>query len=199
MRIGLLGAAFDPPHLGHWQVTQTLLEIGLVDQVWWVPVQQHPMAKQSSPTGERLAMVEAALTDHLRQFPQLATKVTINQFELTQTGPSYSYLTLQALSQQHPTDQFTWIMGADNVAAFHKWFSFKQIATEYGVLIYPRPGYTMTPLISGMRPVTEVPEVAISSTLVRQRVAAGESIADLVSPTVAQYIKEHQLYQQSES
>lgn len=194
MKIGLLGAAFDPPHYGHWQVTETLLSSGRLDEVWWVPVQQHPYAKHMSPAIHRLAMVELALRDHLAAHPELATKVKINTSELQTKQVSYSILTLDRLSQDHPDHQFSWIIGADNLAGFDRWQAYERIL-KYGVWVYPRPGFELTPILPGMNVLHDVPEVELSSTQIRSQAAEHHGITDLVTTSVAQYIKDQALYE----
>lgn len=195
MKIGLLGAAFDPPHLGHWQVTKTVLEEQILDQVWWVPVQQHPLAKNMTSKIDRQAMSEAALAEHQVSHPELADRLRLEQFELTHSGPSYSYRTLTALSQKYPNDKFTWIMGADNLRQSARWYEYQALLQEFGVMVYPRPAYPLDPVLPGMRILHSVPEVATSSTQIRERANQGQAIDDLVTKAVAKYIKEHRLYQ----
>jgi nicotinate-nucleotide adenylyltransferase len=193
MTIGLLGAAFDPPHVGHIAVTRALLEAGLVDEVRWVPVKQHPFAKNMTRAEHRLAMAELCLQDsELKGWAK--GRVKIETWELTQSGPSYSLQTLQSLAVQNPGNQWQWIMGADNLANFTKWHNYQALLKEFEVWVYPRPGFKMEPLLAGMKPVTGHEQSAASSTLVRQRVASGEAIDDLVIPAVAEYIQQHHLY-----
>lgn len=185
-RIALFGGGFDPPHLGHQQITRELLEKNLVDEVWYVPVKQHPFGKKVSANHHRIAMLENILIPHTR----------IELHEIEKEGTSYTYLTLKELTTRYPDKKFFWVIGSDNLPGFHKWGSYEKIISEnYPFYVYPRPGLPFTPLYPNMIPLTDWPEIPISSTEVRQKILAGESIADLVDPKILKYIESHHLYE----
>lgn len=185
MKVTLFGGAFDPPHLGHQQVTQALLENNLTDSVWYVPVNQHPFGKQTQTTDQhRVAMLELIAQPNTR----------IETFELTNDEPSLSYVTLRSLSTRYPEHTFTWVIGSDNLPDFHKWDFYEEILSEFGVFVYPRAGFPFQPLYKGMTPMEKMLEVAVSSTEIRERLSTKQSIDTLVDPKVAAYIAQHQLY-----
>jgi nicotinate-nucleotide adenylyltransferase len=185
MKIALFGGAFDPPHLGHQQITALLLKENIVDEVWYVPVRQHPFSKQLQTTDEhRLAM--------LRLIQQPGTRT--ETYELENDEVSLSYITLRTLSNRHPEHTFSWVIGSDNLKDFHKWDFYTQMLQEFTFYVYPRAGYAFEPLYEGMVSLREMPEVAVSSTEVRAHIKAGQSIDSLVDARVAAYIAEHQLY-----
>lgn len=185
MHIVLFGGAFDPPQLGHQQVTKALLASPGIDEVWYVPVKQHPFGKQLQTTDHhRLAMLQ------LIQVP----RTRLETFEFNHDEASLSYITLRTLSTEHPEHSFSWVIGSDNLAEFHKWDFYEQILSEFGVYVYPRAGFPLQPLYEGMIPMEHMPEVAISSTDVRARLAAGHPIETLVDPQVAAYIADNHLY-----
>lgn len=194
MKIGLFGAAFDPPHLGHQHLIAELLKANLVDQVWVVPVKSHPFAKPLSPVEHRLAMVKLMLAA-LQAEGWGPEQVRLETYELDQPGVSYSYQTLQYFAGAYPDHTFSWIIGADNVANFAKWHHYQELLAQHQVLIYPRPGYGMEPLLPGMVPLDAVTPMAASSTEARKVLAeAASDTTKLVLPEVAQYSKQHQLY-----
>lgn len=185
-RIALFGGGFDPPHLGHQQITRELLQRKLVDEVWYVPVKQHPFGKIVSDDMHRLTMLESILIP----------KTKIELHEIEKEGTSYTYLTLKELTVCHPDKQFFWIIGSDNLRGFHKWGSFEKILAEkYPFYVYPRPGFPFEPLHPNMIPLTDWPEIAVSSSDVRRRIEAGKSIDDLVDPKILAYIEAHHLYE----
>lgn len=193
MQIALFGASFDPPHNAHRKIIEEVLRQKLADQVWLVPVKSHPFAKVLSPENDRLQMVElfcAAL--------KMPEQVLVNTFELQQDAPSYSYDTLIAFSALHPEHTFSWIIGSDNLANFSRWHRADELLKQFTVYVYPRAGFSHDQLLPGMKLIANVPEMDLSSTFVREQVAAGKgeisTIAALVEPEVAQYIKRNGIY-----
>lgn len=185
MKIALFGGAFDPPHVGHQQVAQALLANKIVDEVWFVPVKQHAFGKQLKTTDEhRLVMLQ------LIALP--STK--IETYELENDEISLSYITLRTLSERYPMHTFSWVIGTDNLADFHKWDFYEEMLQEFVFYVYPRAGFPFEPLREGMVALREMLEVAVSSTDVRQAVASGQPIDTFVDPAVAAYIADQQLY-----
>jgi nicotinate-nucleotide adenylyltransferase len=187
MKVALFGGGFDPPHRGHQFITQTLLERGIVDEVWYVPVKQHPFGKKVSPDHHRLAMLELIL-------PPQDSRVRIETYELEKLGMSYTFETLEYLSQKYPEHEFSWVIGSDNLPTFDKWLEIHSALLKYPFYVYPRQGFPMEPLYKGMIPLTEVQEVPASSTQVRQLIEQGEEVTELLDPQVIKYIQDHRLY-----
>lgn len=198
MKIALFGGSFDPPHRGHLQVGLTLLEQGVAEQVWYVPVKQHPFGKQLSEDQDRSAMVKAMITSPLAERSGVGDRLLVSDHELHKAQPSYSLLTLTELSAVHPEHTFCWVIGSDNIAAFSQWYSFQELLDRFTVYVYPRSQYPMVGLLPGMVPL-EAEEVTVSSTQIRKLVADHQPITDLVEPAVEQYIKDHRLYVTSSS
>lgn len=211
MNVALFGGTFDPPHLGHLFVADTLLLRQLADQVWFVPVKQHPFGKPASADQHRVAMLELMIKSFeatvkadtsmmlgphgsLSSAQRLSPQLRIDTFELEQAGPSYSYNTLKGLSQRYPEHTFSWVIGSDNLSSFHKWGSYQQLLKEFVVYVYPRQGSPMEPVYSGMIPLENVKEVEISSSEIRKLVKEKKDLAGLVVEGVETYISDHQLY-----
>ena len=186
MKIAIFGGAFDPPHNGHQQIVLELLRQQLADQVWLVPVKNHPFAKIVTPDQHRLAMLKVLAPDERR--------IKINQFELEQEGISYTYKTLRAFSQVHPNQQFSFVIGSDNLIGFKKWDQSDKLIDSFPFWVYPRQGYPLELLQSNMTVMEGVREVDVASTDVRQAIRAGELIEKLVPVPIAAYILKHQLY-----
>ena len=113
--------------------------------------------------------------------------------------PSYSVNTLRALREKFPQHEFSLIIGADNWVAFDRWKDPDEILQHHQVMVYPRLGFDMAlpPSRSSRVTAIDAPIIEISSTLVRQRAAAGLDVSFLVPDDVLQYIEQNQLYQPS--
>lgn len=183
MHICLFGGAFDPPHLGHQQVAKALLEHKICDEVWFVPVKQHPFGKEVRTNGHRQKMLELVLEPKMR----------VEEYEMNHPGKSYSFDTLEALSKQYPEYSFSWVIGSDNVGKFHLWNNYMQLLKKYTVFIYPREGFEMF-VLKNMIPLTDFTEVTVSSTEVKKKLAKNQSISGLVDERVERYIRENNLY-----
>jgi nicotinate-nucleotide adenylyltransferase len=183
MHIALFGGAFDPPHLGHSQVSVSLLKVGLVDEVWFVPVYEHPWAsrlgKKMLSYQDRLGMVRLVL--------QPGEKVAEYH------SVSFTYDTLEYFAQQHPNWQFSWVMGSEYLGKFDDFLTGHPRLLDYHFFIYPRDGFAFEPLYDNMTALRDMEEIHISSSLVRQAVRDNQSIDGLVQPVIEQYIKEHNL------
>jgi len=132
MRIGLFGGSFNPPHEGHRLVAlQALKRLGL-DAVWFLVSPGNPLKdhRDLAPLAERVEATRA-----LMHHPRL--KVT--GFEAAH-GFRYTYETLSYLRRAYPDVRFVWIMGADNLAQFHRWERWREITRLMPMAIYVRPG-----------------------------------------------------------
>jgi len=190
MKIILFGGAFDPPHLGHQQVSQAILDQDIADEVWYVPAKEHPFSKKMSQASHRVAMLELIIND---------PRVKIELFELNKTGVSYSRDTLDYLSAKYPEHTFSWVIGSDNLPEFHKWVdskgdNYQDLLKHYRFYVYPRQNFPIEPLYNNMIPLDNVDEVEVSSTTVREKISRGENVQGLVDPAVAVYIDSNQLY-----
>ena len=186
MHICLFGGAFDPPHLGHQQVAKSLLEQKICDEVWYLPVKNHHFEKKMSDLKHRLAMLKFITQGHAH------TRVEL--YETKQEGINYTYRTMIALSAQYPNHQFSFVIGSDNLKGFHRWLEVHPHLLEFPFFVYPRKGFPFEPWFTGMIKLEHVPEVTVSSTQVREKIVAGQSITGLVDERVEQYIKENKLY-----
>jgi len=189
MHIALFGASFNPPHTAHRIITEQLLDQGLVDQVWLVPVKQHPFGKKILDQQQRLQMVMQMVWAINRP-----NTVLIEAYELNQAKPSYSFVTLTAMAKKFPNHTFSWVIGSDNLSHFPEWYEAQQLLKQFSVYVYPRKGSATDQLLPGMKLITGVSEIDISSTEIRSRIKRGQDITSLVDPEIAQYIKENELY-----
>ena len=209
-RLGLLGGTFDPVHLGHLDAAGAARNALALDEVWFVPSHApphrttHPLASDL----HRYALVALAVDGH--------EAYRACDLELGRKGPSYTQDTLRALQAQgwEPSQLF-FILGADAMAEIATWRGFPEVLDHAHFAVIARPGVTLdeavarTPALAprvhgGRGGVPEGPgtrvilvEAAtreVSSTMIRARRAAHQSIDDLVPPPVARYIHTHDLY-----
>ncbi len=188
MHIGLLGAAFNPPHIGHLIMARQAMDFARFDQIWFMPTYHHTFVKQTETPQRRMAMTRLLIKD----CPQF--KVSTLEIDHQLDGNTINVLPI--LKQNYPHDQFTFIIGADNLPTFHKWGSWKKLLQLLPFLVIPRAGFSNAPLFENMR-VLEHPLLVvtnISSTGIRARIKQGLAIDYLVTPQVKEYIKTHRLY-----
>ncbi|WP_323037498.1 nicotinate-nucleotide adenylyltransferase [Pararhodobacter sp.] len=137
--IGLFGGSFDPPHRGHVHVSKEALKRLGLDQLWWLVSPGNPLkANPPAPLEQRMA---AART--LMQHP----RVRITGLE-AQFGTRTTIDTLTALRKAYPLVRFVWVMGADNMAEFHRWERWTDIMAQVPVAVFARPGQRLPALTS---------------------------------------------------
>lgn len=188
-KIGIFGGSFNPVHNGHIELARRLLTLAGLDEIWFVVSPQNPF-KQGEPLLDdhlRLRMVELALEGEPRM------KASDCEFSLPR--PSYMWRTLQSLSQAYPSHEFVLLIGADNWVRFTEWRAWRDILAFHRVVVYPREGTPLDP--STFLPGVTLADTGLipgSSTEVRRRIVSGRSLAGLVPPAVARFIKENKLY-----
>ncbi len=129
--VGLLGGSFDPAHAGHVHITREALKRFGLDAVWWLVSPGNPLkAHGPAPLPERLARARA-----LMRHP----RVTVTDIE-ARIGTRYTAETLAALERLYPGVRFVWLMGADNLATFHRWERWESILARVPVGVIARPG-----------------------------------------------------------
>lgn len=135
MRIGIFGGSFNPIHNGHVALGRAMLSAVLLDEVWYMVSPRNPLKVQSSdlaPEEERFQITQAALSGE----PGLVA----SDYEFHLPRPSYTWNTLQHLSQDYPAADFVLIIGGDNWDCFDKWAHYEDILKNYEVAVYPRKG-----------------------------------------------------------
>lgn len=190
MRIGILGGSFNPVHIGHMMLASYLVQWGYLDQVWLTLSPRNPLKRNPEsllPDTKRLTMLSIALKG--------STGLDICDIELSMPVPSYTINTLDLLKRRFPDKQFKLIIGSDNWEIFDKWREGQRILDDFGVIVYPRPGYPVDPLnhVDGME-LVEAPTVNISSTFIRNAIAKGRNMDYFLPQGVYKYIVEHKLY-----
>ena len=132
MTVGVLGGSFNPAHDGHAHVAETALARLKLDRVIWLVTPQNPLkdTAHARPLSERLASARAFAR---------GPRMIVSDAE-TRLGERYTYDVLRVLQARFPTVRFVWIMGADNLAGFHKWRGWIDILRQFPVAVVSRPG-----------------------------------------------------------
>ncbi|OWU73681.1 nicotinate-nucleotide adenylyltransferase [Marinibacterium profundimaris] len=131
MAVGLLGGSFDPPHAGHVHITREALRAFGLDRAWWLVSPGNPLkARGPAPIAARLEACR-----EIMQHP----RVTITDIE-ARLGTRVTAETIAALQELYPGVHFVWLMGADNLASFHKWRDWRVIMDTVPVGVLARPG-----------------------------------------------------------
>ncbi len=130
---GLLGGSFNPAHGGHRRISLFARDALGLDEVWWLVSPGNPLKprKGMAPFAARLASAR----DQARRAPIRATAIE------RELGTRYTYYTLRALQRRWPKRRFVWLMGADNLAQFHRWRNWRGIARAMPIAVIARPGY----------------------------------------------------------
>ncbi|WP_116132538.1 nicotinate-nucleotide adenylyltransferase [Tropicimonas sp. IMCC34043] len=129
--IGLLGGSFDPPHAGHVHITREALKRFGLDRVWWLVSPGNPLKANGPAPIERRLAAARSLVSHPR--------VTVTDIE-ARIGTRYTAHTLTVLRELYPRVDFVWLMGADNLAQFHRWEDWDRIIETVPVGVLARPG-----------------------------------------------------------
>ena len=196
MRVGILGGAFNPPHIGHLVCAQEALLKHELDLVTFVPVGQppHREIEQDPGADARLEMCERAVAEDPR--------FQASRVELDRDGPSYMVDTLRAMREESPEDELFLILGGDQAGMLATWREPEEVLSLAQLVVAPRTGWSREASavkISGLRGshsarYFDMPRVDVSSTLVRRRTAQGKPIRYLVPDRVAEYITSNGLY-----
>ena len=196
MRVGILGGAFNPPHIGHLVCAQeALVRLGL-DQVALIPMGRAPHREIDPEPG---AETRLTLTEHATAGDD---RLSVSRIEIDRDGPSYTVETVRGLHERDPSAELFLILGGDQAAAFTSWREPEAILELATVAVVPRSGSPREQIVAAIEPLAgadrivffEMPRLDVSSTLVRRRVAAGEPITYLVPEAVAGVIEADGLY-----
>jgi nicotinate-nucleotide adenylyltransferase len=196
LRVGILGGAFNPPHLGHLVCAQEALVQLELDRVVFVPVGEAPHRTLDDDPGPeaRLEMVELAMADDER--------FVASRIEMDREGPSYTADTLEQLRADAPDDELFLILGGDQAAALASWHEPEKVLERATLAVFERLSWGRNAIIIkiGRMPGAErvryldMPLIQVSSSSIRRRVREGVPIRYLVPDKVVEYIATNELY-----
>jgi nicotinate-nucleotide adenylyltransferase len=185
-KIAILGGTFNPPHLGHLIIASEVQAQFNFDEIWFMP-NQEPPHKESTigvNSAQRLEMVRRAVADN--------PLFKIQTIELERTGKSYTFDTMKLLTEKYD-DDFYFIIGADMIEYLPKWYKIEELVKLVTFVGVNRPDYdkqSAYPII-----LMDVPNIEISSYMIREKVKMGKNIRYFVPKTVMEYIEENGLYE----
>ncbi len=153
----MLGGSFNPAHGGHRDISLFTCDALDLDELWWLVSPGNPLKDKARD----MAPLKARLASAQKMSRRSRIRATAIESEL---GTRYTIDTLRELKKRYPDRQFVWIMGADNLAIFHKWRAWRDISREMPIVVIARPGYNESALMAPamawlrryMRPAREV-------------------------------------------
>lgn len=188
MKIGLFFGSFNPFHIGHKIIASYMAAFSDLDQVLFVVSPQNPLKEKKSllDQNHRLQIIRAEVEDN----PKLG--VTDIEFKMPQ--PSYTIDTLIRLEEKYPENEYSLIVGADNLKSFHKWKNYEQIVAHYTIYVYPRNGYEIEGTHKNIHLIEGVPQMEISASFIRKSIKEGKDISYLMPEKAWQYMDEMNFY-----
>ena len=140
LRTGILGGSFNPAHGGHRRISLFAAKALALDEVWWLVSPGNPLKPD-----EGMAQLGSRFASGLGQARRAPIRVTAIEREL---GTRFTVDTLRKVSRRWPKRRFVWIMGADNLAQFHRWKEWRRIARAMPIAVIARPGYDAAAIAS---------------------------------------------------
>lgn len=194
--LGVLGGAFNPPHIGHLLLAQEARWQLELDRVLLMTTGQAPHKRIEDDPG---AEVRLEMTRRAAEGEEAAEASAL---EVEREGPSYAYRTLEELSEQGADRELYFLLGADVAAGLESWERPERVVELARLAVVPRQGVQMDAVEATLErlgaadhaAIIEMPLCGVSSTMIRQRVAAGRPLRHLVPEGVASLIEERELY-----
>lgn len=184
MRLGLYGGSFDPVHRGHLLVARAAMEELSLDRLIFIPAAQSPFKPgiAPAPAAFRARLLRLALAGEPRY--------EVSTTEINRGGVSYSIDTVREFAAQFPEADLHWLIGADHVATLPLWRESAALAERVRFVVIPRPGIHPPGLEAPFRlvPLRGWP-LAVSSSEIRERAAAGLPVQHLVPDAVAEALR----------
>ena len=190
MKTALFFGSFNPVHNGHMAMALFLKQKQLFEQIWMVVSPGSPFKEKEELAHEndRLMMMKLAI----QAFPFLQ----VCDAELYLPIPSYTIETLHYLEIQYPNNEFSLILGADNLATFHKWKNYEEILNKYKIYVYPRDHGNCEHFFEHQHIIyiNDAPLLPVSATEIRSLLKQQRSVIKYLPVSVIQYIADKQLY-----
>ncbi|MBQ7589856.1 MAG: nicotinate (nicotinamide) nucleotide adenylyltransferase [Verrucomicrobia bacterium] len=183
MKIGMYGGSFDPIHLAHIQVAEAVCRQMELDRLYFIPAARSPFkaGQQSAPAELRLQWIRLAISTQ----PSWES----DTYEIEQGGISYTIDTVREYRRRFPQDRLFYVIGMDHAPLLTQWKDADELAKLVEFVIVTRPGEnTQTPPRSFRWHLLDNVHCDISSRVIRERIAAGQSVENLMPPQVAKAV-----------
>lgn len=190
LKVGLYFGSYNPIHIGHLAIANFMVEYTDINQLWFVvsPQNPHKQKKNLLEDYQRLEMVHRAVEgdDRLRA----------SNIEFNLPKPSYTVDTLAFLKDQYPNYDFKILMGSDNLENFHKWKNYESIVENFGVIVYPRPGFDRSKVKENKNITLAegAPLMEISSSFIRNAIKEGKDVRHFIPSKTWDYMEEMNFY-----
>ena len=190
-KIALYFGSFNPIHKGHETIARYFAQIESVHELWMIVSPHNPLklASDLAPDLDRLEMARIATRD--------IPKVKVSNVEFGLPKPSYTIDTMRFLQSEFPDCEWSIILGEDSLASFPRWKNYEELLREFEIMVFPREGVQANfSLLADQKSVKlyPTPLINISSTEVRRKCMQGESLSELISTPVEDYIRLKGLY-----
>jgi nicotinate-nucleotide adenylyltransferase len=192
MKTGLFFGSFNPVHIGHMAIANYFVEFTDIRQLWFVVSPHNPLKEKKTLLDDyiRLELVNRAIEDDHR------FKAIDIEFKMPQ--PSYTIDTLTYLKEKYPDREFVLILGSDGLLTFNKWKNFKEIIKNYPRYVYPRLTENIIDLnLHENIKIVNAPQIEISSTFIREAIAARHDIRHFLPAKVFESIDKGGYYRNS--
>ncbi len=196
MRVGIFGGSFNPPHLGHMHLAESVCKALQLDEIWLVPAKTppHKSAAAFASAEDRLAMCRLAAED----YPWMR----VQDYELRQDAVSYSYYTVTHFARTYPDAEFYLIVGGDMLRTFMQWYRWQDILQYTALAGMAREDGEYEALLHCAEELRQYGEIhlvnvesfAISSTKIRDMVQKRQNYSCYLPEKIVQYIMSRNLY-----
>ena len=190
LTIGLYFGSYNPVHIGHLAIANYMVEYTDIDQLWFVVSPHNPLKKKNNLLADyqRLELVHRAIDDDGR--------FRASNIEFSLPKPSYTVDTLAYLKDQYPNYHFKILMGSDNLESFHKWKNYEVILEEFGVIVYPRPGFDPdnVQVEKNITIAMGAPLMEVSSSFIRKAIKKGKDVRHFLPQKSWEYLDEMNFY-----
>ncbi|KPN74384.1 nicotinate-nucleotide adenylyltransferase [Neisseria sp. 74A18] len=199
-KIGLFGGTFDPIHNGHLHIARAFADELALDMVVFLPAGNpyHKTEHTRTDARHRLAMTELAVGHD----PRFA----VSDCDIIRKGATYTFDTVQIFRQQFPSAQLWWLLGSDSLLQLHTWKKWQTLVSHTHIAVAARQGDNIaqaprelhgwigSALQNGSLHLLQTPMYNLSSTEIRHKIRAGQSVTGLIDPQVENYIARNHLY-----
>ena len=191
MKICLFGGTFDPPHIGHLLIAQTVCEAEDFDKILFIPAFTSPHKKSITPVEHRIEMVKTAIIDN--------PKFEYSDVDILRGGVSYTIDSIMDVKRKMNLENadLYYLIGSDSLIDFKNWKEPKQILNECNVIVAIRPGFRpsdIPPWILQKVHFANIPRFELSSSKIRSRWVEDLTIRYMVTLPIWEYINKNKLY-----